>query len=77
VKNRLIKDGLPTNWEVDEWLVLWVNFYSSFIAIYYTHMKYHESKTEICRGQEFGTEQINHKKNLKFIWDDRKRREKD
>jgi hypothetical protein len=40
-------------------------------------MKYRESKTEAVRGQEFGTEQINHKKKLKFIWDDRKRREKD
>jgi hypothetical protein len=46
VKKKLIKDVSPINWEIDEWLVYWVNFYSSFIAIYYTHMKYRESKTE-------------------------------
>jgi hypothetical protein len=34
VKKKLIKEGLPINWEIDEWLVYWVNFYSSFIAIY-------------------------------------------
>jgi hypothetical protein len=28
VKNRLIKEVLPKNWEFDEWLVFWVNFYS-------------------------------------------------
>jgi hypothetical protein len=33
VKNKLIKDVLPKYWETDEWLVYWVNFYSSFIAI--------------------------------------------
>jgi hypothetical protein len=77
MKNILIKEVLPTNWEVDEWLVYWVNFYSSFIAIYYTHMKYRESKIEAVRGKEFGTEQINHKKKLKFIWDKRKSRERD
>jgi hypothetical protein len=77
VKTRLIKEVLPSNWEVDEWLVYWINFYSSFIAIYYTHMKYRESKIEAVKGKEFGTEQIDHIKKLKFIWDDRKRREKD
>jgi hypothetical protein len=40
-------------------------------------MKYCESKIEAVRGKEFGTEQINYKKKLKFIWDERKRREKD
>jgi hypothetical protein len=76
VKNKLIKEVLPINWEFDEWLVYWVNFYSSFLAIYYTHMKYRESKIEAVRKKEFGTEQINHNKKLKFIWDKRKRREK-
>jgi hypothetical protein len=37
VKNKLIKDVLPTHWETHEWLAYWVNFYSSFIAIYHTH----------------------------------------
>jgi hypothetical protein len=60
VKNRLIKEVLPINWEFDEWLVFWVNFYSSFIAIYCKHMKFCESKIEAVRGKEFGTEQINH-----------------
>jgi hypothetical protein len=77
VKNKLIYDVLPKNWENDEWLVYWVNFYSSFIAIYYTHMKYRESKIEAVRNKEFGTEQINRIKNIKFIWDERKRKEKD
>jgi hypothetical protein len=77
VKNKIIKEVLPTNWEVDEWLVYWINFYSSFIVIYYTHMKYRESKIEEVRSTEFGTEQANHKKKLKFIWDKRKRRERD
>jgi hypothetical protein len=40
-------------------------------------MKYRESKIEAVRKKEFGTEQINHKKKLKFIWDKRKRRERD
>jgi hypothetical protein len=30
-------------------------------------MKYRESKTEAVKGKEFGTEQIDHKKKLKFI----------
>jgi hypothetical protein len=59
VKNKLIKEVLPKNWEVDEWLVYLVNFYSSFIAIYYTPMKCRESKIEAVRGKEFGTEQAN------------------
>jgi hypothetical protein len=77
VRKKLIKDVLPTNWKIDEWLVYWVNFYSSFIAIYYTHMKYRESKIEAVRKKEFGTEQVNHKKKPKFIWDKRKSRERD
>jgi hypothetical protein len=77
VKKRLIKEVLPSNWEVDEWLVYWVNFYSSFIAIYYTHMKYRESKIEAVKGKEFGKEQIDHIKKLKFIWDERKRKGKE
>jgi hypothetical protein len=77
VKNKLIKDVLPTNWEVDEWFVFWVDFYSTFIAIYYTHMKYRESKFEAVRKEEFGTMQKNHNKKLKDKWNDRKRREYD
>jgi hypothetical protein len=76
VKNKLIKEVLPINWEIDEWLVYWVDFYSSFIAIYYTHMKYRESKIEAVRKKEFGTEEANQKKKLKFIWDKRKSRKR-
>jgi hypothetical protein len=68
VKNKLIKDVLPINWEIDEWLVYWINFYSSFIAIYYTHMKYCESKEEVKEDTDFGVIQIEPKKKLKFIW---------
>jgi hypothetical protein len=67
VKNKLIKDVLPINWEIDEWLVYWVNFYSSFIAIYYTHMKYCESKEGVKEDIDFGVIQIEQKKKLKFI----------
>jgi hypothetical protein len=49
VKNKLIKDVLPIYWETDEWLVYWVNFYSSFIAIYHTHMKYCEPKLKLLK----------------------------
>jgi hypothetical protein len=40
-------------------------------------MKYREYKIDAVRKKEFGTEQINHKKKLKFIWDKRTRRERD
>jgi hypothetical protein len=53
VKNKLIKDVLPIYWETEEWLVYWVNFYSSFIAIYHTHMKFHESKEEVIKDTDF------------------------
>jgi hypothetical protein len=58
VKNKLIKDVLPIHWETDERLVYWVNFYSSFIVIYCTHMKYCESKEEINEGKDIGVIQI-------------------
>jgi hypothetical protein len=54
VKNKLIKDVLPTYWETDEWLVYCVSFYSSFIAIYHAHMKYRESKVEVIKDKDFG-----------------------
>jgi hypothetical protein len=77
VKNKLIKDVLPINCEIDKWLVYWVNFYSSFIAIYYTHMKYFESKEEVKEDTDFGVIQIEQKKKLKFIWEKRRKRERD
>jgi hypothetical protein len=55
VKNKLIKEVLPKYLELDEWLVYWMNFYSSFIAIYYTHMKYCDTKKEIKKNKEFGS----------------------
>jgi hypothetical protein len=77
VKNKLIKDVLPKYWEIDEWLVYWVNFYSSFVAIYLTHMKYCESDEEIREETEFGTIQIEQVKKHKFKWEKRRKREKE
>jgi hypothetical protein len=68
VKNKLIKDVLSIHWEIDEWLVYGVNFYSSFIAIYLTRMKYCESKEEEIEDKDFGVVQIEQNKKLKFIW---------
>jgi hypothetical protein len=52
-------------------------FYSSFIAIYQTHMKYCESKEDVKVDTDFGVIQIEQKKKLKFIWENRRKREKD
>jgi hypothetical protein len=37
LKNKLIKDVLPTNWETDEWLVYWVNFIHHYSNLLHTH----------------------------------------
>jgi hypothetical protein len=42
-------------------------FLFKFLAIYYTHMKYRESKIEAVRKKEFGTEQINHIRKLNSL----------
>jgi hypothetical protein len=43
VKNKLIKI-LPEYWELHERLTYWINFFTSFVAIYYTHCKYLNQK---------------------------------
>jgi hypothetical protein len=65
VKNKLIKDALQIYWKLNEWFVYWVNFYSSFIAINHTHMKYCESKEEIKEEKELGNKQKEQRRKLK------------
>jgi hypothetical protein len=77
VKNKLIKDVLPIHWEIDEWLVYWVNFFASFIAIYLTHMKYCDLKDEVKEEKEFGYIQKEQRRKLKYILEKRRKRERD
>jgi hypothetical protein len=62
VKKKLIEEVLPKYWEVEVCLIYWLNFCSSFIAIYYTYMKYYESKEGEQRKEEFGRHK---KKNMR------------
>jgi hypothetical protein len=43
MKNKLVK-MLPRYWELDDELIHWIDFYTSFIAIFYTYEKYQESE---------------------------------
>jgi hypothetical protein len=76
VRSKLIKDVLPIHWEMDECLVYWVNFFTSFIAIYHPHMKYCETKDEVKEEKEFGSMQKEQKKKLKYIWEKKKKKRK-
>jgi hypothetical protein len=40
-------------------------------------MKYRESKEELIEDKDFGVIQIEQKKKLKFIWEKRRKRERD
>jgi hypothetical protein len=77
VKRKLNEEVFPKYWEMDEWLIYWINFYSSFFAIYHTHMKYCESKKYIEKNLEFGSLQIEEKQVLRYIWDKRRRKERE
>jgi hypothetical protein len=76
VKKELIREVLPEYWEVDEWLVFWVNFYSSFVAIYLTHLKHCESEKETEEDEEFGTIQKERNKKVKLKWEKNRNGEK-
>jgi hypothetical protein len=53
VKKKFV-NILPTYLELDDQLVHWIEFYTSFIAIFYTYEKYHDSKQESDAGEKFG-----------------------
>jgi hypothetical protein len=59
-----------------------VGLLSQFLLIIYinlphTHMKYCESKEEVKEDTDFGVIQIEQKIELKFIWEKRRKRERD
>jgi hypothetical protein len=53
VKKKLVKI-LPKYSELDDELIHWIDFFTSFIAIFYTYQKYHESENESDNNEEFG-----------------------
>jgi hypothetical protein len=53
VKKKLIKNS-PKHWELDDQLVHWIEFFTSFIAIFYAYEKHHDSIHEAESGEDFG-----------------------
>jgi hypothetical protein len=69
LEKKLIIEVRPKFWEHNSWLLFWINFYSSFISIYDTHMKFCESKKVVEKIWELGSLQIERKRELRHILD--------
>jgi hypothetical protein len=57
--------------EQDEWLTFWIDFFATFIALYYIHFKLKESTDE----KEFGEKQRNFIRRKRNLWWNIKARE--
>jgi hypothetical protein len=53
VEKRLVKISLKYS-ELDDELIHWIDFFTSFIAILYIYEKYHESECEANNNEDFG-----------------------
>jgi hypothetical protein len=65
IKNKVKKIlDLPEFWDLDGWLIYWIDFFASFITIDLTYMKIRPSKSE----KKFGEAQKKEAEKRKDIW---------